>query len=453
MTTLVPESPVELRTNSTEMQSPPFDYYLFAATFVLAAGGIAMVFDTTYPQVGSGALLAQSQAYFAVKQAIGVVAGFGAMAFFARLPIARLMQFVRPAALIAWVALLFVFVPHIGHTVNDAARWVGPAGAEFQPAECAKLIMLLFVVSEVCNPEPKRGRWVYAYIGIPVLANELLICLLKRQVNAFGVVLMVASVGLLVLARMVQQPIRPGTKQAVPTLPRIAIALTAVVICLRLIEQEPDLGTAAVLLAAVYCVLVAARVAWRTLAMVALVTVIAFASATVGYTHRRSRIETWLHPSANASGDGYQVWQSVRAVGSGYIFGRGVGLGLGKYFIPQADTDFAFATIGEELGLCGSVALLALFGLVIFRGMIIAERAGNLRSQLLAVGITSLIGWQAIINIGVATDTIPNTGVPMPFLSFGLTTLITTMAGIGILLRIGLESPRSKLAVGAPVKP
>ena len=453
MTNMAAAQPTDLHIVSASREAPQFDYYLFGATVVLAVIGIAMVFDTTYPQAGSGALLAHSPAYYAIKQALGVAAGFGAMAFFVRMPTARLMRFARPAALIAWLSLLLVFVPHIGHTINGAARWIGPAGAGFQPAECAKLILLIYIASELCKPHPVRGRWAYAAIAVPVLLNELLICGLKRQVDIFGVILMATAAILLLLARLVQEPVRPDGKQHTPTLPRHIIALTATVICLRLIEREPDLGTAAVLFAAVYCVLVAAKVRWRTLAILGLVTALAFACATVGYKHRRGRIATWLHPAANASGDGYQVWQSLRAVGSGSLFGLGVGLGRGKYFIPQADTDFVFSNIGEELGLAGSVLLLLLFGLLIWRGMTIAERAGSFSSQLLAAGVTSLIGWQAIINIGVATDTIPNTGVPMPFISFGLTALITSMAGVGILLRIAIESGARNTAPGDPARP
>ncbi|KKN02949.1 hypothetical protein LCGC14_1112460, partial [marine sediment metagenome] len=159
----------------------------------------------------------------------------------------------------------------------------------------------------------------------------------------------------------------------------------------------------------------------------------------VGY--RKRRILAFLDPWSDPLGDGYQIIQSLIALGSGGILGRGLGEGTQKlFYLPAPHTDFIFAILGEELGFLGGMAVIILFGAFIYFGARIARRAPDLFGSLLAMGITTWIGLQAMINIGVATGTLPTKGIPLPFISFGGSSLIFSLIGVGFLLSISLRS-------------
>lgn len=152
---------------------------------------------------------------------------------------------------------------------------------------------------------------------------------------------------------------------------------------------------------------------------------------------RMARIQTWLDPFADPSDAGWQITQSLYAIASGGLFGVGLGNSNQKYlYLPEAHNDFIFAILAEEWGFVGCLAVIVLFGLFIWRGIIIAMRAKTNFSSLVAVGITALIGLQAIINIAVVSNTIPVTGMPLPFFSYGGTALVANLAAVGILLNI-----------------
>ena len=153
--------------------------------------------------------------------------------------------------------------------------------------------------------------------------------------------------------------------------------------------------------------------------------------------YRLRRITTFLNPWSDPKGEGWQVIQSLYAIGSGGLFGTGLGLSKQKYlYIPEPHNDFIFSVLAEELGFVGVVLVILLFVLFVWRGIIIATKAQDLFGSLLAIGITSLIGVQAIINIAVVTSSMPNTGMPLPFFSYGGTALIMLLACVGILLNI-----------------
>jgi cell division protein FtsW len=156
--------------------------------------------------------------------------------------------------------------------------------------------------------------------------------------------------------------------------------------------------------------------------------------------YRRDRILSFLNPGAHQSGSGYQVWQSLIGLGSGHVFGLGLGGGREKWgTLPNAYTDFIFSVVGEELGLIGAFALLALFFGLAWFGLRAATRAPDRFGSLLAVGITTWISSQVIINIGAVIGVLPVTGIPLPFISFGGSSLIVTMAAVGILLNIAAQ--------------
>ena len=163
----------------------------------------------------------------------------------------------------------------------------------------------------------------------------------------------------------------------------------------------------------------------------------------VGY--RKRRILAFLDPWSDPQGYGFQIIQSLIALGSGGILGRGLGEGTQKlFYLPAPHTDFIFAILGEELGFLGGMAVIILFGAFIYSGARIARRAPDLFGSLLALGITTWIGLQAMINIGVATGTLPTKGIPLPFISFGGSSLIFSLIGVGVLLGISLRSHRGQ---------
>ena len=206
---------------------------------------------------------------------------------------------------------------------------------------------------------------------------------------------------------------------------------------LLLIEREPDMGTAAVLFMAAMTQLFLAGTRKRHILALLGVTALAGILMISVFRHRSNRIDTFLHPEKEPQGIGFQVIHAVYAVGSGEWFGMGWGRGREKTYLPEANSDFVFATVAEELGFFGSLPLLLLFLMVGVRGFAIAEQTRDRFGALLAAGITALISWQALINLGVATASIPATGVPLPFISFGSSSLVIMLTGVGILLSIG----------------
>lgn len=158
---------------------------------------------------------------------------------------------------------------------------------------------------------------------------------------------------------------------------------------------------------------------------------------------RIARLTSFMNPWADAQGAGWQVIQSLYAIGSGGLFGVGLGESKQKYlYIPEPHNDFIFAVLAEELGFFGCLIVIALFAIFVWRGILIAMKAPDMFGSLLAVGITSLIGIQAIMNIAVVTSSMPNTGVPLPFFSYGGTSLVILLCAVGILLNISRQSKK-----------
>jgi cell division protein FtsW len=204
-----------------------------------------------------------------------------------------------------------------------------------------------------------------------------------------------------------------------------------------LILKQPDMGTALVLSCIAFGILFMGGVPMRPIVKV----LVGFGvlAVVVGLIdpYRRDRILSFLNPGAHQSGSGYQVWQSLIGLGSGHVFGLGLGGGRQKWgTLPNAHTDFIFSVVGEELGLVGAVVLLSLFFALAWFGLRAAIGAPDRFGSLLAVGITTWITSQAVINIGAVVGVLPVTGIPLPFISFGGSSLVVTMAAAGILLNI-----------------
>ena len=353
---------------------------LLAATVaVLNLAGVVMVLSAS-----SVASLYDygSPWYFFLRQLLWTLVGVVAFVLAIRFDYHRLRRYVKPLLVLSAVLLVVVLVPGVGVHVSGSRRWIGAGMFRFQPSELAKLALLLYAADLASRRAREIGDW-------------------HRVVKPLVVVL--GILGFLVM-------------------------------------REPDLGSALVLALIVGTILIAAGVQPRHLAAIAgigvsLVTILAIAEP-----YRRARLLTFLHPFADQTNAGYQISQSLIAIGSGGWTGVGLGAGRAKWnFLPNAHTDFIFAVIGEELGLIGCLLVLALFVGFITLGVRTAMRAPDRFGALLAAGITMGIAGQAAINIGAVVGLLPITGIPLPFVSFGGTALVTTMLSAGVLANVARQ--------------
>jgi len=324
--------------------------------------------------------------YFFFRQLMWTVVGVVAFVVGIRLDYRKLRKLVRPLLIISAVLLVVVLIPGIGVHVSGSRRWIGAGVFRFQPSELAKLALLLYVAD---------------------LASRR-----ARQVTDW---------------RLVVKP-----------------ALVVLVGFGFLVMRQPDLGSALVLAMITVTVLIASGVKAKHLACIGavgatVVTILAFAAP-----YRRARMLTFLHPFTDQSNEGYQIAQSLIAIGSGGWTGVGLGASRAKWnFLPNAHTDFIFAIIAEELGLLGGMLVLALFAGFAVLGIRAAAHAADRFGALLAAGITAWIVGQAVINIGAVCGLLPITGIPLPFISFGGTALITSMFGAGVLANIARHGRRT----------
>ncbi|MDX6647069.1 MAG: cell division protein FtsW [Miltoncostaeaceae bacterium] len=324
------------------------------------------------------------------RQAAYALAGLGVYCLCARIRPATLRRLGRPALVVSVLLLVVVLVPGIGVTANGASRWLAVGPLQIQPSEVAKLALVLTIAAAIAR---RPGALRTAGGVVPYL-------------------ILTGAVALLVLL-------------------------------------EPDLGTATTICLGVLGMLLVAGARPRHLAMTATVA-IAFTSLAVALEpYRRDRLLAFLHPWQDAGGAGFQIVQAQIALGSGGVFGQGIGQGLQKiFYLPEAHTDMIVATVGEELGLLGVLALIAAFGAVALAGYRIALGARDLHLRVLAAGLTTTVVAQAVINFGAVLGLLPVTGVPLPFVSFGGSSLIVFLAAAGILVNIGRRSAATRPAPG-----
>jgi cell division protein FtsW len=350
---------------------------LLTATFCLLAGGAVMVYSAS-----SARTLLQGQgdgtAYLVKYVAYGAV-GLIAMHVLSRHGLVAVRRASPVILLVAFVLLLAVLMPGVGLKINGARRWLGAGPLTFQPSEVMKLALVLHAAA-VLSARPKLARSLRTVAG-PILA-----------VGGGAVLLIMA---------------------------------------------QPDLGTALVICFTLAAILVTAGLPLRQLGLVAaagafLVLVFALISP-----ERTERLTTFMNPWAHASGAGFQAVQGQIAIGSGGFFGVGPGQSVQKiFYLPEAHTDFILAVIGEELGLAGVSALLFLYGMIGYAGLRTARNAKGAYAKLLAGGLTSLILCQALLNVYAVLGLAPLTGVPLPFISSGSTSLIVLLCAMGLLLNV-----------------
>jgi cell division protein FtsW len=314
-----------------------------------------------------------------IRQLMWMGIGAAVLLLVARFDYRRWRSIRLPLLVVSMGLLVVVLMPHLGVTAGGSSRWIGIGQLELQPSELMKLAMAVFAAD-----------------------------LLTRRVH------------------QLDEPRRVIT----PVL--VVLSVSAV-----LILKQPDMGTALVLVSIAFAILFMGGVRMRPI--MKMVAVSAGLALVVGLVdpYRRDRILSFLNPGAHQSGSGYQVWQSLIGLGSGHLFGLGLGGGRQKWgLLPNAHTDFIFSVVGEELGLVGAVALLGLFFALAWLGFRAATRAPDRFGSLLAVGITVWITSQAVINVGAVVGVLPVTGIPLPFVSYGGSSLVITMAAVGILINI-----------------
>ena len=358
--------------------APSTEYSLMlTATLCLLALGAVMVFSasSTTQVLGADGSLANSAYYLKRTLMIGLV-GLVVMHLTARHGLVAVRR-LTPVLLVSSFVLLFLVLV-AGTSVNGASRWLGPGSLQFQPSELAKLALILYGADMLAR-EPKRVRSL--------------------------------------------QGLRP-------------FLLVVGVACL-LIVAEPDLGTTMVVAFAVGATLLAAGARPVDLGKIALCIAGLALLLTVIEPYRMARLTGFLNPGADAAGAGFQAAQAKIALGSGGIFGVGIGNGVGKAgFLPEAHTDMISAVIGEELGLIGIFSVVGLFGLFGYAGLRVAQRARDRYSKLLVAGLTSMILVQATINLFAVMGMAPLTGVPLPFVSYGNSSLLVTLLAVGLILGV-----------------
>lgn len=358
-----------------ERQAP--DYVLLVTIAAVLAIGVVMVLSASFTTASAAPY--HNAYYFFKRQLMWCVLGGGAFLVCLRVDYWHWRQWAPLVVAGTFFLLLAVLVPGVGHNVLGSRRWLGFGPAVFQPSELAKVTMVIFVSAWLTNNLSRVRRFFQG--ALPVL------------------LIVGAAAGLILM--------------------------------------EPDLGTAAALAGTSVVLLYVAGVPVPQFGVIFSLGAVALVAAIFSSPYRAKRFFGFLHPQAHAMTSGYHILQSLYALGSGGLFGVGLGLSRQKYFyLPEQYTDFIFAVLGEELGLIGGLLVLALFGVLIWRGYRIAASAPDLFGALLAAGLTTMLAVQAIVNIGVVTAVLPVTGIPLPMISYGGSSLIFTLGGLGILANI-----------------
>ena len=338
--------------------------------------GLTMLYSASFAQSEYDTGYESSTKYLQ-KQAVCAIIGLGCMWLFSRIPAGVWYRFAWPLYGISIILLLSVLV--IGEEVNGARRWINIAGLQFQPSEIAKFTMILVFARLTRNYGPNAEKFRYGVLGFSAALMGILLPLaLEKHLSAIMLMGMVAVV-MMFVAGTNPKWIFAG----------IGGAVVFVIIYISLMGYAGD------------------------------------------------RVTAWLHPESDPSDTGYQILQSLYAIGSGGLFGLGLGKSRQKYlYLPFQYNDYIFAIICEELGLVGALLIISLFAALILRGYWIALRAPDRFSTVLAAGLMTLIAVQTILNLGVVTNLLPSTGIALPFFSYGGTALAVNLGEMGIVLSI-----------------
>jgi cell division protein FtsW len=358
------------------------DFILLIVTLALVGVGIVMVYSTSAIMAGDRF---QDPYYFLKKQALFAGIGFILMILTLFFPYRILKRLAYPILIVSVLLLVAVLIPGIGYRAGGAMRWLKVQSVSFQPSEFAKLGLVIFLAYFLTKKDEKIRSFSFGFLPTVLLS------------------------GLVVV----------------------------------LVAREPDLGAALFLSAMVFLLLFVsgARVIYMAGALLLTIPVVYYLLMNVGYRYKR--LMSFIRPWDDPTGTSFQIIQSFLSFGSGGLFGLGLGEGRQKlFFLPAPHTDFIFSVIGEELGLVGAVVVVLLFFVFAVRGIQIGLSLDDRFGTYLALGITLMISLQAVINMAVVLGLLPTKGLTLPFISYGGTSLITNLIGVGILLHLSTRVDR-----------
>ena len=357
------------------------DPLILGITLALSLGGLVMVFSA------SGVVAEpkhMDSTYYLQRQIVWMFLGFVVLLVGAQVPYGEWKRWVPLICVSCMVGLLLVLA--IGPQINGSRRWLTFGFFSIQPTEMAKLAVVLYLASFLSNPNRRVTDWIRGFLPPIVIVGSL---------------------------------------------------------C-GLILVEPDLGSTVVISLVFVCMMYLAGARLRHLVYLGIPLVMGFLSLILMSPERWERFTTFVNPFQDRQGAGYQLVQSIIALENGGFFGVGLGQGKQKLlYLPEGHTDFVLALIGEELGLIGTVGLMALFAVLVCKGFRVAALAPDVFGRYLALGITLLLGIQALINAGVVSGMLPTKGLTLPLVSYGGSSLLTTMLAIGILLSIARQGRAS----------
>ena len=351
------------------------DLFLFTVIFILVGTGIAMCYSASavYAMNTFG-----DSFFFLKRHLIRFCVGFIALLIFQEIDYRVYLKFTKPLLVLSLILLLLVLIPGVGHHAKGSARWINLGFFKLQPSEFVKIFMVIYLV-KVFSSEPSAG------------------------------------------ARVMQ----------------ILIPLLVVAVMFVLIMMQPDFGTAVDLIFVSVVILFVSGFPLRYILSLVVLSIPMFYLLVYQVDYRRDRILAYLDPWKDRFGNGYHIIQSFIAFKKGGIMGVGLGYGTQKLSrLPEPHTDFVFAVIAEEVGLFGTAFIVILYVLLFLRSVSISVAAPDEFGRLLAIGLGLLIVVQAFINMGVVTGSLPTTGIPLPFVSYGGSSLLSNMIASGILLNI-----------------
>lgn len=361
------------------------DYSMLFIVIFLLGFGLVMLYSTSSYMAN---LSYGDSAWYFKKQLFATILGVAAMFFVSNIPYHFWERFAVLGYIVS-VILILLIIP-FGVTANGAKRWLRIFGISLQPAEVAKLCMILFLASMICSMgksiRDRKGFYTVMAVPVPI---ALMLWKITSNLSSAIIVMGIAALMLFVSC--------PDYKRFIfLALITAAGAVLVVFVIVKMAENNPE-----------------------------------------SLEFRGERILAWLDPEAFASGKGFQTIQGLYAIGSGGILGKGLGASMQKLgFLPEPQNDMIFSIICEELGLFGAIAVILMFIMLIWRFMVIANNAPDLFGALLVVGVLGHIAIQVILNIGVVTNTIPNTGISLPFISYGGTSVVFLLIEIGLVLSV-----------------
>ncbi len=364
------------------------DYTLIAIIVVLLVFGLIMLYSTSSYEAALD--FGGDSAFYFRKQAIAIALGIVVMLGLSFWPHYHLYRHLAWAVYLGSAALIIMVKP-FGYTANGAKRWIRIDGVSIQPAEIAKLAMIIFLATLITNKLRRTGDpkvfWTIMASPVPIAA---LVYGITKNLSSAVIIMGIAFLMLFVATQGYRRFVLMGA----------AIAGVAAILVYAILNIE--------------------------------------SSGSMNF--RFARVLAWRDPEAYASGKGFQTLQALYAIGSGGIFGKGLGESVQKMgFLPEAQNDMIFSIICEELGMFGAIAVILMYVILIWRLMIIANNARDLFGSLLVVGVMSHISIQVILNIAVVTNMIPNTGITLPFISYGGSAVVLQLAELGIALNVARQ--------------